>query len=325
MRALTYLLPLFFLVPLLLAPVPASPPLRSAMPAFWRFVEAAEQAPEERIPALFEQHLVKAHPELFVPEVLGAPAEDAEKRAASQLSYWKQIQPMLPEIRLVEREMEAVLLESEPLFRRHFPGFQLRTPVYIAPSLFRWDGAVRQVGDSTVMLFGPDGAAAFHGARARERLRPLMLHEFFHLSHAFEAEDPPDVLTMLWREGLASHASHVLLPQARLEDVLLSAELASLPREQEARLSQELLTRLTRSDEKARDAFFGYANAPIEEGIPVRAGYLLGYRVAQRLGKTRSLQELARLKRAELEPLIREALKELARGSSGGQRPPAAR
>ena len=40
------------------------------MPAFWSFAEAAEHAPEEQIPALFQKHLVEAHPELFVSGVL---------------------------------------------------------------------------------------------------------------------------------------------------------------------------------------------------------------------------------------------------------------
>ncbi len=292
------------------------------MPAFWRFVEAARHAPEKQIPELFRQHVVKAHPELFVPGVLGDPDKDPQAWDARTLRYWNKLQPMLPQIRSLEQEMEATLTESGTLFRRHFPDFQLEVQVVIAPSLFQWDGSVRQVGDGSAMLFGPDGAAFIHEDQARGRLRPLMIHEFFHLSHTYEAEDPPDVLTMLWREGLASYVSHALLPEARLEDVLLSTELANLSREQEARLSREILARLTRNDDAAREPFFSYSREPVEEGIPTRVGYLLGYRVAQRLGKTRSLQELARLQRAELEPLIREALNALAQPPPSGQSAP---
>lgn len=307
---------------LLTTTMPAPTSYRSAMSDFWRFAEAAKHTPVQRVPTLFHDAVETTHPELFVKGVLGEPQKDTQRWEAAVHDYWRKVRPLLPRIRAVEDDLKKTLDQSQGLFRKQFPDCQLDMPVLIAPSMFGWDGTVRKVGEVSTLILSPDGIAAIHGDKAQGRLQPLVIHELFHSYQSFENDmSPPDVFTMLWNEGLASYATHVLLPQARLEDVLLSSQLATLPSSDEARLAREVLARLSRTDNAGRGPFFNYAQSPIEPGIPPRAGYLMGYRVAQWLGRTRSLQELNALRRPELEPLVRQALE----GLGAGKPPPTVR
>jgi hypothetical protein len=47
--------------------------------------------------------------------------------------------------------------------------------------------------------------------------------------------------------------------------------------------------------------------------LPARAGYFMGLRMAEELGRTRSLQQLAHLTPAEVEPMAKAFLEEQAR------------
>ncbi|MFL5350536.1 MAG: hypothetical protein ACJ8AT_37675 [Hyalangium sp.] len=281
------------------------------MPAFWSFVDAAEKAPEERLPALFQKHLVEDNPDLYVSGVLGDPKKDPQRWEGRIREYWKKVKPLLPQVHAAEKDLMGVLADAEGLFRQQFPSFPLQVQVIVTPSRFDFDGAFRGVKESPAVLFAPDGIVAVAGDKSRRRARPLVIHELFHTIHELVSEDP-DVFLMMWREGLAIHATHSLLPQTSLEDLLASEELASLPAAEEARLAREILGKLDRKD-VARREFFDWAPEPITPGMPNRSGYLLGYRVAQRLGKTHSLEALTRMGRPELEPLVRAALQDMAK------------
>ena len=51
---------------------------------------------------------------------------------------------------------------------------------------------------------------------------------------------------------------------------------------------------------------------PLSANLPVRFGYYVGLLVAQDLGRTRSLQQLAALKPAEARPLVEQSLRGMA-------------
>ena len=154
-------------------------------------------------------------------------------------------------------------------------------------------------------------ASSLSREQSRQRAPSLVIHELFHTVHELVSEDP-DVFLMMWREGLATYATHCLLPQTSLEDLLSAPELTGLSAAEEARLARELLGKLERKD-GARREFFDWAPEPITPGMPNRSGYLVGYRVAQRLGKNHSLEALTRMGRPELEPLVRAALQDMAK------------
>ena len=59
--------------------------------------------------------------------------------------------------------------------------------------------------------------------------------------------------------------------------------------------------------------FYGSTEKNLE--VPPRSGYLVGWRIAEALGKTRSLAQLAALTPAESRALVERALRELQAGA----------
>jgi hypothetical protein len=298
-------------------PAAPRPQVVDLMPAFWRYIEQAQQeSSNQRRRDLFRRRLSRPHADLFTASVIGEPAPGAKQWNARLDLYWDKVQPLLPRMRVVAPQVRALLDQVEPIFRRELPDFSLRQPVYLMPALFAFDGGTRTVRGTKVIIFGVDGLASFHPPH--RRFQPLILHELFHLYHN-DTIDPAigahPFLSQLWVEGLASYASRLLAPGNSEGDVLLDDRLAAVSAADQARLAGEALKRLTSQNQADRDLFFDYnGGAPVAPGFPSRCGYLVGYRVAARLGRDRPLRELARLERAELEPAVSAALRALAAG-----------
>jgi uncharacterized protein YjaZ len=64
-------------------------------------------------------------------------------------------------------------------------------------------------------------------------------------------------------------------------------------------------------DSTRRDDYARYFLGGVDQDIPVRSGYYLGYLVARDLGETRSLAELARMTPGVVRPLLEQALRRL--------------
>jgi hypothetical protein len=202
------------------------------------------------------------------------------------------------------RQLSAQLASELPghlkRFRVAFPDFQCSTPVYFVYSANAFDGAVRQVDGKPALLFGIDVVA-----RLGNDLAPLVAHELFHVHHGQLVRDAPDTVGWaLWREGLASYVSRQLNPDLPEEKACCLPSAAPveavLPR-----IAGELRKQLDSEDEAVYRRFFLGGQ---EQDIPVRSGYLVGYRVAAELGRTRTVQQLAGLRFETLRPLIDQAL-----------------
>ena len=142
------------------------------MPSFWSFVDAAQKASEEQLPALFQKHLVDANPDLYVSGVLGDPKKDPARWEARIREYWKKVEPLLPQVHAAETELMVVLGDAEGLFRRQLPGFPLNVQIIVTPSRFDFNGAFRSVQDHPAVLFAPDGIVAVAGAEPPARAFP---------------------------------------------------------------------------------------------------------------------------------------------------------
>lgn len=117
---------------------------------------------------------------------------------------------------------------------------------------------------------------------------------------------------MLWTEGLATYVSRVLGLGATLADALLSRKLAERAQPLMPRMAADLLAGMNRIDGELFDTYFTSGPAAVRRGLPARAGYYVGYVVAERL---------AHLKGDRLHAEIADALQGLA--SSGTEdRPP---
>lgn len=267
------------------------------MPAFWRYWEAARNAaPAEQV-RLFEEMLRAPNAAVYDGVLRGLPiaTDELVPRAIGRL------RPVEATVRALSGQLAAELPRQLALFRQSFPDFRCTPPVYFLFSAGAFDGATRQVGGQTALLFGLDVVAQVHG----ERLSPLVVHELFHVHHdAVVPAAPEKLYWAVWKEGLATYVSRRLnpdLPEAQIcclpDSAAVSAAFPTLLPDLLARLDSE------RHEDYARYLLGGSTD------IPARSGYDLGYRIAGQLGASRSLAELARLQPEVVRPLVESALR----------------
>src|SRR5262249_43956850 len=103
-------------------------------------------------------------------------------------------------------------------FRVWFRDFRPKTDIYIGPSLFRFDGAIRPLGNKDgvpdTLCLGAEVLADYEP----DQLRMTLAHELFHLYHfgfLFDHASPEDFKTAhipLMIEGMAVAATELLYP-----------------------------------------------------------------------------------------------------------------
>jgi hypothetical protein len=172
---------------------------------------------------------------------------------------------------------------------------------------------VRHIDGKPQLLFGVDKIARLNGSNAD--LAPLFHHELFHILHLitsnpFDPNQKNHMYQALWAEGLAVHVAKTLNPSATPSQLVLPDAMIEQGTRQLPQLAKEMLENIDSQDEIFyRDWFRGSGQ---RKDIPNRVGYFLGLRVAQLMGKTRNLQQLAKMKDPELRNAIGAALRELA-------------
>ncbi len=289
---------------------PAACPIVDAFGDFLALSGRVADADPQAQAAAFNSDFISRYGALYVPTAIGlSPGPRLDALALKGLRTARE-DP-------VQRARHETLLQAVPAlsarFAKAFPDFRCDFPVYLAPTFGQMDGAGRQVAGRPSLVLGVDTIAA---SETEAQLPVLLAHEMFHRYH-FQAAGFSDDLAerdliwrTLWTEGLATYVSARLNPDRPLADALL------FPRDLEARaepltqvLAQEVRQSLDRVDPAVFDLYFlgGDANAK-RLGRPSRAGYYLGYRVAERLGAHRSLSQLAHLKGPALRLEIGEAL-----------------
>ena len=290
--------------------------VRNVGPAFLAFWEASYNKPEDERVELFMDLVVSPNLELFGASVLDKLSLVGEGASSSPrdtvAKYLKDVAPYVPRMRAIVDSVKRDFAGYARNFSATFPDFAPKSPVYFTVSLFNFDGATRSVGGHTALLFGIDGIARFHAAD--ENLKVLFDHELFHQYHdqiwpQASADDLP-LWMSLWEEGLATYVSQRMNPDASEGQVLLDRDLAARVQPVLPRVAKELLDNLDSSDPKEYAAFFYFRNE--RDDLPPRSGYFVGLRVAQALGSTRTLQQLAALRGPELEDAVRRALRGLA-------------
>jgi len=279
---------------------------------FWR---RAPGAPPEQQARAFEELLRAPHPTLYTSAVLGLDEPLAKSVTERLAKIGTRFQPEPARVEEVRRTLDADLQDAAVQFRKTFPGFVAKRPVSVVCSLGAFDGGTREVEGKSMLLFGPDVIAAI---RPRGfNLRPFLEHELFHVHHeALHPDAPENVAGSLWEEGLATYASAALNPGATHDEVSVPDALVAEATPRIPELASRLLGHL---DDPAtgpvyKQFFFGSTEKNPE--VPPRAGYLLGWRIAETAGRTRSLAQLASMTPAESRALIERALRELARAAA---------
>jgi len=196
-------------------------------------------------------------------------------------------------------------------FKKAFPGYRSTVPIYLVNALGEMDGGTRELPSGNALIFGADVIARIH---PNDRLMPLFDHELFHVYHAqtTKVQECDLVWCGLWVEGLAVYVAQRLNPGATDAELLLTFPEPIRPvidaHREEAVCT--MLGKLDSRDEKDKAAMF--STARLGPNLPPRFGYYMGYLVARDLGRTRSLETLARLQGPALRKLIERSLANLA-------------
>jgi uncharacterized protein YjaZ len=179
-------------------------------------------------------------------------------------------------------------------------------------SLGQLDGAGRIVNGRPALVLGVDTIAQ---VETESDLPLFIAHELFHRYHLQVggfSDDPGEgqpIWRTLWAEGLATYASARLYPDHALADAWL------FPRDLELRcrpLLPKLASDLLRNATPDPALYRAYFAAGERVGdIPPRAGYYVGYRVAELAAREYSLSALAHQKPQQVAPRIDVYLRHL--------------
>jgi uncharacterized protein YjaZ len=185
-------------------------------------------------------------------------------------------------------------------------------------SLGHMDGAGRVVGTSPALVLGVE---MIDRIETPAQMPVFFAHELFHRYNyrvAGFSDDPGDhqpIWRTLWAEGLATYVSAKLNPDRPLSDAMLfPPDLAERAAPQIERLARAL-----RDNDAPNPGLYAeyFEVGSTKSGIPPRAGYYVGYRVASLAAREYSLYRLAHLRGPALHRDINRWLDELVNGKGG--------
>ena len=209
------------------------------------------------------------------------------------------------------RGSEQELRRHVATIARHFPDYRPDIDVYLVHSLGEMDGGLRTLAGRDYLIFGLDMMARLHGTQDESA---FYQHELFHTYHSQQLGDcdSGQVWSSMWKEGLATHVSQVLNPDANESQLLIDFP-AGMPARTRAVLPQALtqLRSVWTSSEGSTWGGLFHTRTGDGTGLPGRRGYYLGYLVAREAGKRFSMQELAKLDCAAARKVALEAVERL--------------
>lgn len=277
--------------------------------------DALPQSPAGRV-QMFETCFIERHQELFTENVVSLlkATDTPQQRQQKIASYLDRVAGFVPTIRILNARLGTDLRVYQTDFKKTFPDFVQSLPVIFTISMGSFDGATRDVGGRSALLFGVDVIAKLYGPGAN--LSVLFDHELFHV---YQRQVSPELSNgplwmSLWDEGLAVYVSWRMNASATVSDVLLNKQLVAQASPKVSCLAAGLLKNSRSMDS---DVYAKYFLGGEGAGDPARSGYFVGFLIVSELGKDRSLQELSRMSGDGLRTDIERVLAAL--GNQSGQ------
>jgi hypothetical protein len=282
--------------------VPAKPcNYQDLMPAYEKFAAStAGLVPQQRAVA-FVSDFAAQYRDYYAPEVFG----DAARMQARALRYFDPAQaaaifpgvPPLTAGRLAAlgRVVGPQFARQQRRFMQTFADFTCDTTVEFGVSLMKFDGHPADFGGKHYLLFGVDIIAMLHEPAD---MPAFFDHEIFHLYHrqvigARAPQDDEPAWWTMWTEGLATYVSQRMNPRLDAQQVLwYPRDMVTRMEQDRARAARFMLRDI---DKTGPDADRWFLASDSVEGLPIRAGYYLGYLFAKSQGDGRPLPELARM------------------------------
>ncbi len=189
--------------------------------------------------------------------------------------------------------------------------FKCDFPVYFRDTNGVLDGAGRIIDGRPALLLDP---AVIMQTHTSNDLPVFLTHELFHRYHftasGFSDDDSASqpLWRTLWAEGLATYASAVMNPSHPLSDAWIT------PKDLDAQVKplMPLLARTIREQFDSVDPATFRVLFTLHKPVPgeptPRAGYYVGYRVAEELAKKASVKEMAHWDEGKARAEIKAAL-----------------
>lgn len=287
-------------------------------PAFAASWEKTKDLPDAERVTAFEADFAPSLPGFY--DIRRAGSGGADRFQERMLRGLRQFPEQRAGIEDVSRRFGAMIAPALTSFEARFGPMTGYPPVYLVDSLGEFDGGTRELPEGVRLMFGADVIARIH---AHHDIRPFFHHELFHLYQHRYFPGCKALWCSFWEEGLAVYVADKLNPGATDDELLLTLPEPIRPAV-DAHMAAAVCAVRARLDSQADDdqnALFSFRRLSPE--LPPRFGYYVGYRVAQRLGQRRSLEELAHLPPNKVRPLIDRALREMA--PCPGEAPPSAK
>lgn len=288
------------ILPALLGAAPSTPSLNvvNVMPAFWRAVDTTKDRPIADRVAAYKSLVVAPNTAVYDFDEFSRNRSDE-----SIAAYLRNLEPHLPRMRALSDELEQNLAAYETSFVRQMPGFDAgRIVIYFMPSFLHFEGQTHDLGTKTGVLFGLDRMALDPDSNPGV----VVAHELYHIyqfeMHPGASTSDVTLWEAVWGEGSAAYASQILTPGATKTEAL-GRKLADASTDNIRALSCAIQSKWDSRDGNDFNEYFDASQSP--KGLPPMGGYLVGYLVAQDLGKTRTVADLAKMQVTELEPLMR--------------------
>lgn len=116
---------------------------------------------------------------------------------------------------------------------------------------------------------------------------------------------------LVWLEGVATYVSYQLNPKIPLEEIFLGQKVQTEVAPKTANLSQKIVDNFDNGSPEVWKPFLSARK--VNDEIPPRSGYYIGYKIAEELGKKMSLPKLAELKGEKLQTKMKKILQKLAK------------
>jgi hypothetical protein len=275
---------------------------------FARIYDRDAALPDAERVARFRAEFATILPGFYDAERVGLSAEDYD---AFVLKGLKQYPEQRAGIARVSKEFATLLAPAQRRFEAEFGPMTGYPAVYLVDSFGEFDGGTRELGGTVHLMFG---AEMIDHIYKDVPVQPFFHHELFHLYHGRTFEECDPIWCSLWAEGLAVYVSSQLNAGATDAALLLTFPVPLRPAVEAHRQEAvcAVLARLDSTDSADYRPLFNGGGEGLTKNLPRRFGDYVGYLVAQDLGRTRSLHELAALTPAQVHPLIEASLKGMA-------------
>ncbi len=278
-------------------------PVKNLASAFITFWDATQGQPTEARVAAFKRDIAPQFAEFYgIARDNGRITE--QQQDAKIARAIEQFGPQRTAFVDKVAAFELLLDRNVRSFRQVFPDFHGDVPLYLLHSLGEMDGGTRTLSGKNHLIFGVDGMVRYHKPGSDESA--FFHHELFHVYHTTQKTDCEEMWCSLWREGLAVHVAKTLNPNASEDELLLAIPAGLVTNTQTKRRESlaDLKSVLDSTDHEVYAGLFSTQGKANASGLPTRRGYVLGYWVAQELGKRYNLRELAKMPPDQVKPLV---------------------